>query len=211
MRILTLVFGLVMSLVACAQDNSVELYQAGVHYDVLPSAVTTITPGKIEVTEAFSYGCGHCFRFEPLWKAWKAKQADDVAPVKLPVIFRDNFKPLARVLFTAKALGLEAEVNERMFAGIHNEKKNMASESVMASMFKELGIDEEKFMKTYKSFSVSSQVQQAEARMRSMNITGTPQLIVDGRYSISAGKAGGHAEMLKIADFLIAKVRAEKQ
>ncbi len=211
MRVLTLVFGLLVSLAACAQENSVELYQAGVHYDVLPSAVTTLSPGKIEVTEAFSYGCGHCFRFEPLWQAWKAKQADDVAPTKLPVIFRDSFKPLARVLFTGKALGLEEEVNKRMFAGIHNEKKNMASPAVITAMFKELGVEEEKFKKTYNSFSVSSQVQQAEARMRSMNISSTPELVVDGRYRINATKAGSHSEMLKIADFLVAKVRAEKK
>lgn len=211
MRILTLVFGLLVSLAACAQENSVELYQAGVHYDVLPSAVTTLTPGKIEVTEAFSYGCGHCFRFEPLWQAWKAKQADDVAPMKLPVIFRDSFKPLARVLYTGKALGIENEVNQRMFSGIHSEKKNMADPAVITAMFKELGVEEEKFKKTFNSFSVNSQVQQAEARMRSMGIGSTPELVVDGRYRINAEKAGSHTEMLKIADFLVAKVRAEKQ
>ena len=35
-------------------------YQAGVHYEILPQAVRTADPSKIEVNEIFSYTWGHC-------------------------------------------------------------------------------------------------------------------------------------------------------
>jgi thiol:disulfide interchange protein DsbA len=53
-------------------------------------------------------------------------------------------------------------------------------------------------------------VKQAEARARSYKVTGTPEMVVDGKYHISARLAGGQPEMLKVADYLIAKIRAER-
>lgn len=210
MRIFTLILGMALSIAACAQDGALDRFQVDVHYKLLPAAVATITPGKIEVTEAFSYGCGHCYSFEPLLLAWQSKLADDVEVVKLPVIWKPSMQPMARVLYTGKALGIADDVNARVFAAIHNERKRLASETEIAELFKGLGVDEEKFKKTFNSFAVSSQVQQAEARTRSMQITATPQIIVDGRYSISATQDLGHDGMLQVADFLIEKVRAEK-
>lgn len=210
MRVLTFVFFLIAAVSACAQPNSVELYQQGIHYNILPSPVATVTPGKIEVTEAFSYTCGHCYRFEPLILNWKKNKADDVALVKLPVIWRKPMETLARIMYTGEALGIADQVDARVFKAIHEEKKQLAGEKEIAALFKELGIEEEKFKKTFKSFGVSSKVQQADARTRAMKITGTPQMIVDGRYSVSATKELNHKAMLEVVDFLVEKVRSER-
>ena len=56
----------------------------------------------------------------------------------------------------------------------------------------------------------NSQVKQADARARSYGIAGTPELIINGKYRITGRSAGGQAEMLKVADELIAKERAAK-
>lgn len=211
MRIITLVLGLVVALGACAQEAPKKAeYVEGTHYHALSEPVRTITPGKIEVTEAFSYTCGHCYNFEPRLNAWEKKLPDDVAVVKLPVIWRPSMQPLARIMYTGEALGMGHEVNARVFQAIHKEHNKLASEDAVAALFKELGVDNDKFKKTYMSFGVSSKVQQADARTRSMKVSGTPQIIIDGRYSIKASKDLGHAGMLKVADFLIAKIRAER-
>ena len=210
MRILTLVLGFMLSLGACAQEKAGEQYKAGEHYKVLDKPVRTITPGKIEVTEAFSYTCGHCYNFEPRITAWAKNAPEDVALVKLPVIWRPSMQFLARIMYTGEALGMGHEVNEKVFDAIHKQKKKMASEDEVAELFAELGVDNEKFKKTFNSFGVSSKVQQADARTRSMKVTGTPQMIIDGRYTVSATKKMGHAGMLKVVDFLVEKVRAEK-
>lgn len=210
MRILILVLGFMLSLGACAQEKAGEQYKAGEHYKVLEKPVRTITPGKIEVTEAFSYTCGHCYNFEPRITAWAKNAPEDVALVKLPVIWRPSMQFLARIMYTGEALGMGHEVNEKVFDAIHKQNKKMATEGEVAALFAELGVDEEKFKKTFNSFGVSSKVQQADARTRSMNVTGTPQMIVDGRYTVAASKQMGHAGMLKVVDFLVEKVRAEK-
>lgn len=210
MRVVILVLGFIFSLAACAQGNDVEKFKEGVHYKVLPKAVKTITPGKIEVTEAFAYTCGHCYNFEPLILAWAKKAPSDVELVKLPVIWRQSMQVLARIMYTGKALGIPEEVDAQIFKAIHKDRNQLGSEAAIAAVFKELGVSAEKFKKTFNSFGVSSMVQQADARTRSMNITGTPQMVVDGRYTVSAGKDLGHDGMLEVVDFLIEKVRAEK-
>jgi protein dithiol oxidoreductase (disulfide-forming) len=43
--------------------------------------------------------------------------------------------------------------------------------------------------------------------MRAAKITGTPELVVNGKYRISTRKAGSQANMLKIAEALIEKER----
>ena len=79
-----------------------------------------------------------------------------------------------------------------------------------ADFFTNYGVDKAKALSTYNSFGVTSQIKQAEARARSYKITGTPEMVVDGKYRISSRLAGGHAEMLKVVDFLVAKIRAER-
>ena len=44
----------------------------------------------------------------------------------------------------------------------------------------------------------------------STKITGTPSLMVNGKYRIDTRKAGSQANMLKIADYLVAKERAAR-
>ena len=51
-------------------------------------------------------------------------------------------------------------------------------------------------------------MRQANSRARAAKITGTPEMMVNGKYRISIRKAGSQANMLKVADFLIAKERA---
>lgn len=214
MRIIALAFGFLASLAACAQEAPApaeEKFKEGEHYKVLASPVRTITPGKIEVTEAYAYSCGHCFKFEPLIKAWEKNIADDVKLVKLPVVWNPSMQILARTMYTGEALGMKDEVNARVFDHFHVDHKQLKDEDDVAAIFAELGVSKDKFSKTFNSFGVSSQVQQAESRTKSMDVRGTPQMIVDGKYTVSATRDLGHEGMLQVVNFLIEKARAEKE
>ena len=68
----------------------------------------------------------------------------------------------------------------------------------------------EDFNKAFGSFGIDSQLRQANSRARAAKVTGTPELLVNGKYRVSTSKAGSQAEMLKVVDFLIAKERAAK-
>ena len=86
--------------------------------------------------------------------------------------------------------------------------KRLGSEDEIAALFTANGVPREDFDKAFNSFGVSSLVRQAGSRARSAKITGTPALMVNGKYHVSTRKAGSQADMLKIADYLIEKERA---
>ncbi|MBB3169669.1 thiol:disulfide interchange protein DsbA/DsbL [Simiduia aestuariiviva] len=210
MRILVALVGLMVSLVACADAQTPAKYEEGKHYVVLDNPVRTSSADKIEVTEVFWYGCGHCFHFEPLVKAWKEKQADDVAFVRSPAMWNKAMELHARAFYTAAALNVLDTMHDPLFDAMNVRKKRLASEDEIAELFVANGVDAANFAKVFNSFGVTGKVRQADARARSYRITGTPELVVDGKYRISTRAAGGQQEMLDVADFLVAKIRAER-
>lgn len=209
MRILVALLGLVFSLSACAQETSSE-YVEGQHYVLLEQAVRTTDPGKIEVAEVFAYSCPHCFDFEPLLHAWEKKQPADVYLSQTHAMWNPQMEPLVRGYYTSIALKVKDKTHMAIFTALHLEQKQIVTAEQWADFFAGYGVDKAKALSTYNSFGVTSQIKQAEARARSYKVTGTPEMVVDGKYRISARSAGGHAEMLKVVDFLVAKARAER-
>lgn len=209
MRILAALLGLVVSLSACAEEPAPE-YQEGQHYKVLEQPVRTADPSKIEVAEVFSYHCGHCFSFEPMLQAWEKKMSPDTYLVQTHAMWNPQMEPLIRGYYTSVVLKIKDKTHMPVFNAIHLEHKNFNKAEDWAAFFTAYGIPAEKTLSTYKSFGVDSMIKQAEARARGYKVTGTPELVVDGKYHVSARLAGGQPEMLKIVDFLVAKVRAER-
>jgi protein dithiol oxidoreductase (disulfide-forming) len=210
MRILVALAGLMISLVACADTQAPAKYQAGTHYTVLDNPVRTASPDKIEVTEVFWYGCSHCYHFEALINPWQDGLADDVAFVRSPAMWNKPMELHARAFYTAKALGVLEELHGPLFEAMNVGKQRLADEAEIAQLFMAKGVDADKFAKVFNSFGVTGQVRQADARARSYRITGTPELVVDGKYRVTTKAAGGQQQMLDIADFLVAKLRAER-
>lgn len=211
MRILLAVFGLLFTVVACAESSdSAPQFVEGTHYTELAEAVRTDDAEKIEVREMFAYTCGHCFRFDPLFSEWKKKQADDVNVVQTPVVWAKQMEIYARAFYTAKSMGVLEEAHMDLFNALHLQRARFSGVEDFAEFYAQYGVDKDKFTKTFESFGIDSQVRQGDAKARAYNISGTPELVVDGRYTISASGAGGHEEMLQVADFLVNKIRAEK-
>ncbi|WP_317932785.1 thiol:disulfide interchange protein DsbA/DsbL [Halioxenophilus sp. WMMB6] len=189
--------------------NAEEAYQAGVHYQVLSQPVPTSDPNKIEVTEVFWYGCGHCFHFEPMLQQWKKTLPDDVVFVQSPAIWNAPMEVHAKAFYTAKALGKLEEMHQPLFNALNLEKKRLTDEKSLAVFFSDFGVDEATFEKTFRSFGVVSQVNIANSRARGYGVEGTPELVVNGQYRVSARLAGSQENMLKVAQFLVDKIRAE--
>ena len=194
-----------LPLAACAQENT---YVEGKHYDTISPPLRARDPGKIEVIEFFWYGCGHCYNFEPLVTQWKKTLADDVSFMPSPAVWNAPMGLHAQAFYTAQALGVLDSVNGALFAAMNVDKKRLGSEAEIGEIFTANGVDGETFSKTFRSFGITSQVKQADARARGARITGTPEMVVAGKYRVGTRKAGTQADMLKIVDFLIAKERA---
>lgn len=183
-------------------------YEAGKHYEILAQPVHTHDSSKIEVVELFWFGCPHCYHFEPLIKAWKEQQAADVDFWQSPAIWNKTMQIHAQAFYTALALGVEEQLHAPIFTTLVVERKRLDDRDAIEELFANYHVDREKFKQAFNSFGVNSQVKQADARARSYHITGTPEMVVNGKYRVSAGMAGGQAEMLNVVDFLVAKERA---
>ncbi len=210
MRILVALLGLVFSLSACAQETSSE-YLEGQHYVALETPVRTADPSKIEVAEVFAYSCPHCFHFEPLLQAWEKKMPADVYLVQTHAMWNPSMEPLIRGYYTSLTLKVKEQTHMAVFNAMHMEHKTFSTAEQWADFFATYGVDKAKAISTYNSFGVTSQIKQAEARARGYKVTGTPELVVNGKYRVSSRLTGGHEEMLKVVDFLIAKERAAKK
>jgi len=179
-------------------------YVEGTHYIVLPTAVRTADPAKIEVVEVFWYGCSHCFRFEPLIENWEASIPADVNFVRFPGMWNDLMKIHAQAYFTAEALGKVKELHGPMFEAINVQGNRLQNEQQLSALFTQHGVTAEEFSTAFNSFAVRTKVNQAEARMREYQVRSTPNMIVNGKYLISTGEAvPTQQEMLQVVDFLV--------
>lgn len=185
-----------------------SLYVEGTHYDVIAKPVRTADPNKIEVVEVFWYGCPHCYAFEPLLENWVGKLPADVAFVRAPGMWNELMNVHAQIFYTEQALNSFDKTHAVVFDAIHQKRNYLQTQDAVRELFVAQGIAAADFDKAWTSFSVSSQVKQAAVKMREYGINGVPNLIVNGKYRVGANDAvTTQAEMLKIADFLIAKER----
>ena len=206
----TLQIALFVSLlpVAFSSFAQIERYVAGTHYTELPNPVNTRDASKVEVLEAFWYGCSHCFRFEPLLTAWEESAPDDVDFVRFPALWNDLMKIHAQVYYTAEALGKLDVLHTPVFNAINLQGNRLQNERQIGSLFAEHGVTVEDFEKAFNSFSVRTKVNQAEKRMQDYQIRSTPNMIVNGKYLVTTGQnVRTQEEMLEVVEFLVEKER----
>ena len=180
--------------------------KAGTDYTIYaPPQPTDVAQGKIEITEFFSYGCSHCADMEPHLDQWTKALPPDVSLRRVPVIFRPQMVPAAKLYYTLEALNLVDKLHSAAFIAMHQQRVNLMDEETIFKWIASKGEDAEKFASVYKSFTVSSKVQRADQITRAHNIPGTPALVINGKYFVAQTS---HAEQFHIANYLIAKERA---
>lgn len=180
-------------------------WEEGVHYHVIDQPDNS-SGDKIVVEEVFSYACPHCNSFQPFVNPWHKNLSDTVEFKRLPAIFSRSWEPYARAYLTFDAMGITDKTHQPLFDALHKERKPLRTIEDIAGYISSLGVDKEKFLSTSKSFAVEARMRQVQTQTRRYGITGTPSLVVDGKYRIAAGGAlATYADLLKVADFLIQK------
>ncbi len=187
---------------------SAEEFKPGTDYDLLNPAQPTTDPSKVEVMEFFWYGCPHCYHFEPELNAWIKSKPASVNFFRQPAVFNEQWAAHAKAFFTAEALGVLDKVHADFYDAIQNKHEKLESEGDLAVFFKAHGVAESDFHQAYKSFAVDSKMRQATGLAAKYGITGTPSLVVNGKYVISPGKAKSFPRMIEITNALIKKESA---
>ena len=166
---------------------------------------------KVEVIEFFSYGCPHCADLEPHLQAWFKRLPADVQVRRVPVAFQPAWENLAKVYYTLELLGEDAKLTPEVFAALHGgNRTNLAQEARFFDWAASKGLDRKKVEDTYKSFGLSGKVGRAKQVAQAYNVQSVPMLVVDGKFLVSSGSAGGHERVPAVLDAAIATARAER-
>ena len=192
-----------------ASFGQIERFVAGTHYQEIANPVNTNDSSKVEVIEAFWYGCSHCFRFEPLIADWENNTPDYVDFVRFPALWNGLMKVHAQVYYAAEALDSLDVLHEQIFNAINVERNMLQNEDQIGELFEQHGVSQSDFESAFNSFSVRTKVNQAEKRMTDYGIRSTPNMIVNGKYLVATGEnVRTQQEMLDIVDFLVEKERS---
>ncbi len=165
--------------------------------------------GKIEVVEVFGYWCSHCAEFQPALSAWKRKLPADVRFTYVPAVFTAG-DAFARACFAAQHFGVLERTHEAMFTAIHADGELPVNASVdeIAGYFGQHGLDAGKASAYMRSAAVDTLLEHARQFALHGGVEGTPTLIINGRYRITART---HEDGLRVASQLIAQLRAAAQ
>ena len=182
----------------------------GKDYVRLKDAPPVETGNKIEVIEFFSYGCPHCNDLEPFLHAWAEKLPADVQFRRIPVIFQERWKGLARVYYTLDALGEDMRLSPEVFKAVHAQGLPLYQDKPFFDWAASKGLDKTKVSEIYNSFAVTSKLNRATSMAQAYNVQAVPTVIVDGKYLTSSDRVGTHAQLPAELDALVAKARAER-
>ncbi len=192
-----------LPLTACAASNNPT---EGQDYEVIAGGqpFSPLTGGqKVEVVEVFGYVCIHCAHFEPQFEAWQKQQPASVRVTSVPAPFSGFWIPYAKAYYAAQSMGVLKQSHAAMFKALHETGElpiQNASDREIGGFYARYGADPDKFAATMESPQVASQLDKARSFSMASGISGTPTLVVNGKYRI---KVADPDEVLKVADFLV--------
>ncbi|MGB0894178.1 MAG: thiol:disulfide interchange protein DsbA/DsbL [Parashewanella sp.] len=174
-------------------------YQEGTHYSEIKGASKTAKP---EIKEYFSFFCPHCFQFSQTVLPKLKKN--------LPqgVVFKDSHvdfiggpmgKELTRAFAVAEQLNVQAKMTKALFTAIHVKRQRLVNADDVRKIFIANGVAAKDYDSALSSFMVNARVRQMERDARDAQITGVPDLVVNGKYKIEKGAIKSWDEYVAIA------------
>lgn len=191
-------------------------WQAGKHYFVIEPAQISSTPGKIEVTEVFSYGCPACNSFQPIAERIKKGLPPNAVLTYTPASFNtaESWPTFQRAYLTAKALGVADKAHDAVFQsvwgnGVLSIREGTSGKLVKreiadaAKFYTDFGIKPEDFIATANSFAINTQVKKADAFIKATGVESTPTIIVAGKYRTNGQSAGSNEKLVELVQYLV--------
>lgn len=185
--------------------------QAGKDYTLINPPLST-PKDKIEVVEYFSYACSHCNDFNPYVTRWEANLPKDVSFRRVHVTFnRAPFARLARINYALELTGELKKYDTAVFNALHVQRMNFNSDEAVMDWAKKVGMDTKKFGEAFNSFGIQNKIQRGDQEASAAGVQGTPALVVAGRYLVKNEAAASYADLLRLADALVAMARQERK
>lgn len=224
------VFSLLVALAGFAFAQTPQQWTEGKQYFAIPNPQPTNHPDKVVVTEVFSFGCPVCNRFQPFMDKLEAELPKNTVMEFLPAGWSkaEDWPMLQRAYFSARALGVDTQKSrDAVFHAIWGPNgplatydpttqrpksaDNLPKIEDVAKFYTQFGAKADEFVATSKSFAVNMDVKRADKQIVAWGVTGTPTLIIDGKWRADMGSAGGPQQLVDLALYLINKEQATKQ
>ncbi len=174
-------------------------------YVELSSPYATENANKVVVYEFFGYTCGHCFNFEPQMSKWAESKPDYVEIIRVPLNFQQGWGVLQQGYLTASSMGIADQNHADLFAAIHKERKKFRNIEELAAWYAgKSDVTKEEFLGTAQSFIIDSQQRKADKMGIEMKITGTPTIVVNGKYK-PTNTAKSREDVLHVMTELVEK------
>jgi thiol:disulfide interchange protein DsbA len=203
---------------ACSADETAKSapreWVAGQDYFLIEPAQPVMTGNKIEVLEIFSYACPHCAHFQPYAEELKSKLPANAQFGLLPAVFQPMWEPFARGFYAAKSLGLIDKTHQALFDALHRDHQQLHTLEDLANLFyANYGANPGSFLSTATSFVVEGELQRGNDLVRAYHIDGTPSLVINGKYRVTAIPDRGIAfpEMVQITLDLVKQESTAKK
>lgn len=185
MKKLTALF---FSLVMLSVSATAQQFEEGKHYEVLDTKASS----SKQVIEFFSFGCGHCNNFEPVWQQIASEVPKDIKVKKSHVSFirftsQEMVDDLTRAVAVADILKVKDKVIPAIFNYVHVQKATFRDRNDIRNIFVIQGVDGKDFDKYIDSFPVSNAVRHMEMDAKELKISGVPSVIVNNKYKILGG------------------------
>lgn len=198
--------GITIALTALSMQTMAANFVAGQDYTVLQNPGKSEVPGKIEVREFFSYGCGHCFNLEEPMQKWLKTLPKDVHFVRTPAAMNKTWELSARGYYVSEALGIRKKTHIAIFNAIHLQGQQLYDQQSQAKFFTKYGVPEAKFNSLFNSFAITAKIAESNKLAQQYQLTGVPAVIVNGKYVVQ-----GDAEKVpQVINYLVAQERKVK-
>lgn len=224
MKRILLTLALVAATAIAPQAMAQLKWQPGKHYTVVPTQRPLVPKGKVEVMEVFSYGCPACNQFRPVMKQIASALPKNAQIVYLPASWQtaENWPTFQRAYITAGLLGVADKAHESMYDAIWRTgelgiadpatgklKRKLPSMEDIAKFYERTtGVKAQDFVNSSKSPGVDLKISQAEKQIKEMGVTGTPTLVVAGKYRINNEAFRTVEDIIELVNFLVAKETA---
>jgi len=193
---------------AAATTAAPAKWQEGVNYTrLVPAQPTAVPAGQVEVLEFFWYACPHCYAIDPLVESWNKTKPAYVTFTRVPVMWNEGHRSLARLFYTLESLGKLNELHGEVFKEIQvngdplvaADPSNVAeSERIQTAFAAKHGISADAFKKAYHSFSVENDLQRADQLEQRYRIDGVPTFVINGKYIADVRSAGAPERLITL-------------
>lgn len=198
-----------MALAGAASAASDPNWAQGIHYFLIqpahPTSPTSVSPGKVEVTEVFSYACPACNHFYPTIDKLRAALPANAELTFIPASFNqsEDWPMFQRAFYAAQSLGLDKKTHDAVFDAVWktgdlavvdpaSQRLKVPAPTIQdaANWYAKVGgVTPQTFVNAANSFGVDTKTRQADEFNRKTQIDQTPTIIVNGKYRVTVPSA----------------------